>query len=296
MNYKIDKSLWKTDDKEWMAQRKEEWKHVLKSLNVIRDEDNSEIKKKLFKYHKELFFTGEYNISKEDELNFERPFPSELLFLLWYYPDKSLDKYISIIDSYMDGLRNVLYREKKPLEYSIGARNYFMSISCKIGFDSDYGFMGGREELLVQALFPSLDYNDTIDIIDESGNNKAEVHLGPKSEDIYMYAIAPIYAWFKGSPNNKYLPSQYFWRYLDYLLSVNDNCLNTHAKEVLTFVLYILKHTDEFKKFPKDTKHVVEFANKLRLQFENNEFGDVLMGYWNNAEKLYAEYMEEYEE
>ena len=101
---------------------------------------------------------------------------------------------------------------------------------------------------------------------------------------------------FKGKDKCCYHPSKYMWSYLDCGIQKQPDCLGRLGTEVLVYVLYMLKHTDEFKKFPKDTKHVVEFANKLRLQFENNEFGDVLMGYWNNAEKLYAEYMAGYEE
>ena len=88
-----DRKLWKTDDKQWMDERKNEWRYISKNLDIIKDECNAEIKKKHFKYFKNLFFKGEYEISEEDILHFERPIPALLLFVIWFYPIKTTEAY-----------------------------------------------------------------------------------------------------------------------------------------------------------------------------------------------------------
>lgn len=286
----IDKTLWKPDDKEWMKQRAAEWRCVVKSLDVIRNEPNLVIKKRHYKYHKDLFFTGEYTITREDELHFERPFPSELLFLLWYYPEKSLESYKRIIDGHMISLKNRLHLESGVLEYSIGTRSYFMRIAGNLGFDKEYGFMGGREELITKAFFPSYDYGDTITISDDSGQRSTDIHLGPKPKDMYGYTISGLLPMFEGFDKNRYLPAQYMWDHLDFSMTKYPETLDDLGVKILVKVLYICKHHEDYRKFPHEKSHVVQFADKLRQRFCNNEFGDALMNYWNDIDALYKKY------
>jgi hypothetical protein len=49
-----DDTIWQVHDKQWMAQRKEEWKKVKYALNIMTEGDDSRyFKKACHRYHKD---------------------------------------------------------------------------------------------------------------------------------------------------------------------------------------------------------------------------------------------------
>jgi len=59
--YKKFSELWKTDDKEWMKQRRKDWKSIQIQLDRMRDNNHfgfNSLKKKDYKYFKSYFLTG----------------------------------------------------------------------------------------------------------------------------------------------------------------------------------------------------------------------------------------------
>jgi len=284
----LDKSLWKTDDKEWMIQRKEEWRYIQKNLDIIRDYPNFEIKKKHYKYHKELFFKGEYELTKDDLEHFERPLGCPVFFNIWYCPEKSVEAYRKILDSVTDRIAegNLKRGQLEDFEYA-QCDTYFLNNAGKVKYDENYGFMGGREELVTRAMYPSYDYDDVKIIRNEELDREIKVHYGPSIETLGRYVVAPLDSLFRRGANKiKFLPAQYLWDHFDFAFTNNPGMLSDLQTRQLVAVLYICKHRESYKEFPHDKPHFVDFAENLRQRFENNEFGEPLLEYWNSIETL----------
>lgn len=280
----MDKSLWKTDDKAWMRQRKEEWKKVKYSLD-----EQGYIKKKNYKYHKELFLYGEtdYRPLNKDGYTYDLPFSpgGVILYLLWYYPDDDqavLDKLV------MD----TLLKDSGDNEvFAVGsARSMIFRLPTRggcNGYNADYGMMGAREEKIVHALYPSFDYDEVIDTykITETG-----VRLAPHPSGILNDLINHTLPLLTGYNKNIYSPGQYLWDHFDHNIDkIDPETIEKNADRLFTMI-YIIKHWQEWDRFPDDNPHIVAMVKKLKARFDNREFGNTLMGYWDNIEDLYEQY------
>ncbi|MDY7075922.1 MAG: hypothetical protein SXV54_03260 [Chloroflexota bacterium] len=83
-----DQELWRPDDPAWMKARKAEWRHVQKSLDVMR----LRISKKDQRHHKELFFFNRVDPGLvAGRMEGGEPFDSAFCFFeMWYHPEVSL--------------------------------------------------------------------------------------------------------------------------------------------------------------------------------------------------------------
>lgn len=96
--YESFSALWKTDDKEWMKQRRKDWKSILLQLNRLHDThgDFNSIKKKNFTFFKNYFLTGkatpETSIEEMPYCLWNRDYlPFYMLLQLWFCPDHSAE-------------------------------------------------------------------------------------------------------------------------------------------------------------------------------------------------------------
>lgn len=279
----MDKTLWRTDDKAWLKQRKEGWGKIKYSLD-----EQGYIKKKHYKYHKELFLYGETDYSLLNKNGFsELPFSpgGVLLYLLWYYPEDDqavLDKLV------MDA---ILIDSGDNEFFAFGSARSTIFIlptgGDSNGYDPDYGMMGGREERIVHALFPSFDYDD---VISTYKSTEAEVHLSPHPSDILHHLINHTLPLLTGYDKNVYSPGQYLWDYFDHNVDKIDPGKIDKKAERLFTTIYIIKYWNGWDGFPNENPHVVAMAEKLKARFDNREFGKTLMGYWDNIEELYEQH------
>lgn len=273
----MDKSLWKTDDKTWMKSRREEWKKVQKSL----DNQNA-IKKKFYKYHKQLFLYGELipHVRNED-MTSSLPFlpGTPILYLLWYYPVADLTTFRDLI---------VAHKDEKYIGVGTAGSEFFrlpVTNPSRGAYDREYGMMCGREELIVKALFPSYDYNETM-----TGYRGSLIHLAPHPKDVLRYiedSLEPLFSGYNERANI-YAPGQYLWDHF-------DHCIDTIRKDTIDvkpdrfyLLLYIIKQWESWERFPHDDERVVAIVEKLKARFDNREFDDTLMHYWDDIDSLYA--------
>lgn len=278
----VDLSLWKTDDKAWMNNRKEEWKNVKRSLDA-----QNAIKKKHYKYHKQLFFFGDLvpHVLNEDMTYFQPFHPgTPLLYMLWYYPVADLTTFRNLIEAHKDA---------KYINVSETGKTFLFQFPVtrpsRGKYDRKYGMMGGREELIVRALFPSYNYEDTT-----VGYRNSCIHLAPHPKMVLRYIEDSLHPLFGGynEGSNIFTPGQYLWDHF-------DHCIDAVRQEVIDArpdrfyqLLYIIKHWESWGRFPRDDERVVAIAEKLRARFDNREFGATLMDYWDNIDALYAAHPE----
>lgn len=97
-----NREAWKTDDKVWVKQRREQWKHIKDSLSQI-----IQLEKRNIKYLKLYYMTG-----KEDDrfpmTSYE--FMEGLLYELWFHPDHSIENWKQLRERHRDW---AAYEKKK---------------------------------------------------------------------------------------------------------------------------------------------------------------------------------------
>jgi len=169
-----DDAIWQVHDKQWMAQRKEEWKKVKYALNIMTEgNDPRYFKKKYHRYHQNLFFYGQKVMDGEilhmgsidgydryrDEPHLDKerflggdPFFRRLPFFeIWYHPRPEL------LD--LDGIRlEWLKNWSLPAMWEMAQKLLFVTGKNGKPFDPEYGAMGGREKLIVELCCPDVDY------------------------------------------------------------------------------------------------------------------------------------------
>jgi len=257
-------TFWHPDNKQWMAQRKQEWQHVKLSLDIMRN-----IKKMHYKYHKELFFTGE--VDQSDNLTFsvgsgDTPFDFILFFYeMWYHPEPSEAVFKEFFEaqtnpSTLARARDLLFRfqlEQFPL---------------------DYGMLGGREELFVKTLLPSNNWQEErwFEVV------KKGYPLCLTPNNIAHECLRGTQPFLVGSIDNIYAPGQYLWNYF----SDNFHLVTKHLEGIKDRMLYIIKNYEHLEKFPLDNPLSVNMAKSLKSRFDNGEFSPALLDFYMQVDSL----------
>jgi len=267
----MDNSAWHPGDKEWLAQRKTEWRLIQKHLKIF---SRVHFRGEYLKHHKELFFYGRIDPEVEEKYGddyFDWALP---LFIFWYHPEPSETVFQQIIDTQINAA---------PLNNS---REYLLeTFPAAAKFDTEYGMMGGREELMVKILVPSFDPAEEKIFVEQWVNasgkkitrtTKYPLCLHPNL--IARYCLNGIMPHIFGSKKNPYAPGQYLFDHFSILFgqvtdeySIGD--LRRLSKRVLTY------ETDE--DFPSGNPTAVALAKKLKTRYENRDFSEAMLAVWD---------------
>jgi len=132
-------SHWKTNDKEWMKQRRKDWKNILLQLNRLHDThgDFISIRKKDFSYFKNYFITGRATQETPiEEMSYclamhGEHLPFYILLQLWFCPDHSAET--------LEYLKNNTYLRVKDTQ----KENEFFEDAC-FTYRRTYHCYGGQ--------------------------------------------------------------------------------------------------------------------------------------------------------
>ncbi|MDJ0833591.1 MAG: hypothetical protein QNJ69_08735 [Gammaproteobacteria bacterium] len=267
-------TAWKSDDKEFMKTRKDEWAKVKQVLTLLK----TYISRSLHSQHRELYLTGDivktykpdkylygYSLSYNDVT---------LLFQVWYYPENNLDYFHILFDK----------ADKGDIEASRSSFNEYYRAIGNSEFDPQYGLMGGREESVFRTLYPSKNPEEI-----RAQKNPSDLMLGPDIRLICSHMISAYNPRFCGAIGNVNHHGQYIWDYLEYQLENHPN----EASKITGF-FYKMLHTAKYRektqpKFPLDKPDVIALADNLCRRFENREFSPGLMSLWDNIDDLYQD-------
>lgn len=266
----MTEDLWHPEDKDWMTQRKQEWRHVQKSLGII----GAHVRKKHYKYHKELFFFGKIE-SDDPDLRYDGggpPFANgQCFFELWYHPVVSLEAYQKIFDRQTS--TNNLLKSRRLLFLFQGFE-----------FPQDYGMLGGREELFVKVLIPSYDpqavrqlkgWEDKPYPLCFSPDELAQLCIGGTS--VFLHKDAQNY-----NPN-PYKPGQYLWDHVAHNLPHMTN--EDYVRWIGTMV-YRIKNHEHLNDFPHDYPVAVNLAKRLKARLDARDFAEPLLKLYDKTETL----------
>lgn len=123
-HYEEFRYLWRTDDREWLRERKQLWKGVQAQLKSLVYDGPVYFKENI-RYHKHYFFTGELlecddkwekAAPKHLKKYWGKPFPMPLVCVLWYLPE--------INSNVVDKLKDYVSTEEKRLYIKWGETQF----------------------------------------------------------------------------------------------------------------------------------------------------------------------------
>ena len=262
-------NLFHPDDKAWMTERKKEWRFIKANLKQFYYVKN--------KYHKQIkhwFFYGK----SMDDANPITPFGDlGLAFYLWFWPEKSLDAYCAILKEERHrwgGGRNALER----------IVNHFQT-----DFPGDYGMFGGREEMMLQAFMPYLDWKQPL-----PSTSTVHTFYGLHPATTIKTCIGQTYQLMVGIYINPYAPGQYLWDHFDYgfnhyleLCELDEiwekNTVNL-LKSLMRLMLNFYDREGTFRENPA----VVKLRDTLVKRFEEGGFCGSVMTLWQEQKQAHA--------
>lgn len=294
-------SYWHPDDKLWLKARKEQWKQVKKSLDIIT-KHHDEPKRKYHKYHQELFLYGTINsevkntrLKRKDENDylytghdaFEHVLP---IFQLWYHPDPTGLDLKTFIQPYlssgtMDSLREKLF----GYYYNAGAMYH------RPMFSSESGMMGGRELLMVQLLCPGYDFRKpAIEVADPNRAHGQGECLHPAFIEQRL-ASHTFIEMMQDARFIPYAPGQYLWDHFSYALEhypdlvfragggVSHEQKKNVILELIVVILDFVNRTDKSKNRPS----TIDFVENVMSKYEQKTFSDAMLKLWDEAKQNY---------
>ena len=289
----MSETFWYPEDKQWMKQRKEAWKSVKHSLDVI-SHYYSPFKRKYHKYHKELFLTGMVNdeaknifqgveYSNGNEV-FEYNLP---LFEVWYHPEPEQLDYKAMVISIIK--RTSIHRLRESLFV-----NYFR-MSCdksQIMLSSAEGMMNGREAEVVKLVCPGFDYLTPVHEELEYRPDWSQCYSPGKIEHNLKFGTRlELTGDARFIP---YAPGQYLWDHFSYAIEhypelvfnpkSSNYTYDEHKRFLLEIIAQILgfeKRRDKSRKRPS----TIAMVEQLIEKYESKSFSDPLLKLWDDAKQ-----------
>lgn len=153
-------------------------------------------------------------------------------------------------------------------------------------FDTDYGMFGGREELMVKTLVPSVDPNEEKLFSNKHVNRltgekkilttKFPLCLPPIL--VARYCLNGILPHIGGFRKNPYAPGQYLWDHLCALIeAVTDE---SSLKRLRELVVKVLTYESDAN-FPVDNPTAVRLARQLKERYDNRDFSEAMLIVWD---------------
>jgi len=265
---------WHSEDKEWIKTRKKEWLELKKnSLDI-----DTWFKQKDLKQVRHYFLTGEEdpdnplpdfshgkNLSK---------YPVPLFIKLWFYPEPS-------VELFRKWIKEAKSRDLKDCFYSIGNMNWQ-------GFNTDYGMMGGREELIIKALFgESFDEYKQL-YFEFTGKHKTDTSYANNvsiGDGIARWLLCgyPVYC----APQFRI---DHWWQSLPYKNDLDDE----RYQGTLIFTMYQVAFFKDPFDLPPEESRYYKVAEKLKDIFENKPLPPVVKELWEKVKNKEIEVPEWY--
>jgi len=256
LDAKIEKTAWKTEDKNWAKQRLQHWK---KLSSALRKE--GALLPKDVKYYKHYFLTG-YIIKDGIEFDFA-PTLNAVIFMM-FHPDQSAENLLTIYRQYC-----TVYR-KDRCNNSAG---YFMREIAGHDFGEN-GILNGNEELYCQILF---------------GDSKAEfskLHMA-KNDHAFGGYCQKLISFLLDNKSYIHHYQQYLTDFSFYAANQTDYTVAWKVREINFFLRVIAYYEllDSFKDINElHYKRAWILVDKVREKLTEPDLPKALLALWENAQ------------
>lgn len=260
------------------AARKAEWRNIKVNLNEME----IMVPRRTHKYHKQWFFTGELDpivnrrYAAIKPSNVPDPFDgAQLFFEMWYHPEPSLELFRKLVVNASD--------------YNFRQSRDALTNRFNLGkFSSDYGMLGGREELFVRALYPELDYKNATDT-----NSRGDtINLSIHPQLCAMFFLGHVIPLLLSDSVNPNAPGQFLMEHFCFGLERYPEQIFAHGdrefrefrlREFCRLVVDFHEREGEAVKRPAS----IGLRNRIYARFEARDFPEILMTYWDEQKKAY---------
>jgi hypothetical protein len=256
----LDTGVWRPKDKAWKAERKIEWGFISNNLKQV----HYELLGKTSGYitaHKWLFFEG--HVSEEDEPVGGDDFNAQLpFFLFWYHPELT----DAVCEQIIDYFSQDTYMARA---LSDSQRAFFLCADNE-KYKKEYGFMGGREELVFMHLMGE----KAMQIISDYGHGTFS-----SSDAIASSCYNGLNSVLRAL-NSPWHPGQFFWNnHIKPIFHEVREPRLTRYKNIFKMILFFDKHP----KTGKDDPHAIALREKLLAEYEAGELPDAMNKLWEEA-------------
>jgi hypothetical protein len=259
----LDPSAWRTEDKAWVATRKEEWRFIQPILKI--NEDMMTAKRGYLPAHKQFFFKGilpeEYHVHGWPAFGGKIP-----LFVIWYHPEIN-DEICTAV------LENCNQSRQAAATIAESLNRLFWLCNDK-KYDRRYGFMGGKEEWAVKYLcspraFEIANYHDW------------PLNNSMRPSKVVSHVSGGFHCVLNNVGTNPWHPGQYLWNHLiDVFDEVDNDLMIGNLCEAFKKVIYF----DEHYQTAKDDSHAIALKDKLLKEFkERDDIPDGIRALWEKA-------------
>lgn len=257
----LDTSVWKPEDKAWKKERKAEWRFISNNLKQV----HYGLLGKTSGYlttHKWLFLEGE--VMDEDlpvggkDFNYQLP-----LFLFWYHPE--------LIDTVCEQIVEHFSQDMYKARSLSDSRRAFFLYANNENYKKEYGFMGGREELVFKYLMG----DRATQII-----KKYDHVLYIDSTDfIGRHCYAGLNCVLR-SLNSPWHPGQFLWgSHIKSIFHEVEEPNLSRYKNIFKMVLFFDEHSNTSKNDPRS----IAMKDKLLAEYEAGELPDSMNKLWEEA-------------
>lgn len=255
---------WQVDSENWMRVRKSEWLELKnKSLDL-----HTWFSKSDFKQLRNYFLTGQEELSNPlpDYTHGKRlsKYPVPLFIKLWFYPEKDVEH-----------LRTLVFeakkRDLKDCYHSFGWSTYQI-------FNTEYGFMGGREELVSEVLYGQS--------LDEYKEIYCKAFTSSKTDEAYANQFrgvpSGIGGWLRhGYPVFSFVQYLYFHWYQS--LSDRTDLDDESIKGDTVYMMNQVLHFKDPMDLPPEESRYYKVAKQLEDIFENKSLPPVITDLWKKV-------------
>ncbi len=292
----VDASAWAGETKAEQAERKALWKVVQQNLVLITKA--TEISRANFKYHRALFFEGEYQGMKDG-----RPGGGprgafaymDAIFWIWYHPDIDALDIDDLRNHSTSGLDNI---RRTVLLDLVRAGAFPPDL-----LPSNYGLMGGREKQVMQYLCPGVDFRQKISL---SGRLSRKQYLPcPTPERVFWVCLGGTGRELR--TDALFFPhsmGQFLWPQLSFNLEhypdeflVDDQ--NGYAADKRRRILKLIAEIQHFSQRQDASARrpsTIALVERLTGMHERGEMSPALLELWQQAEDDRDALIEEHRE
>lgn len=278
-----DASLWRTDDKDWLENRKQEWKHVQFNLKVF---SRTTIRGSYLKHHKKLFFKGEISddlflSDGHREFYFILPF-----FVMWYHPALNA----TVTDEIVSWCSE---KDVSTATSLVSAREFVSNFrQRRTHLDPEYGFMGGKEQAITLALWGNNYFWGTQNPETKFDKVIYQYHLDQRGKHFYQqFALAAmnISNAFWGSARtilrkgkfHRYNVGQYLYKHA----LQATRCEHWEEHEQIKIVASDVLHCGDSPHFNQDDEYSRVFKGLMLERYNNGEFPEPIQSIWDAVKK-----------
>lgn len=262
-------SVWDELTSEQKKQRQVEWNHIKKNLKIMSPLMRFE--SGYLTAHKNLFFHGELS----EKIAYPWAF-----FYLWFYPVWDAETCRNLMEEIAQTTRTADGRvgALATIRWNILLRQKFMQFH----YESDYGLLGGREEVLIGQLMGEPGKGAFFDVpgFDEDSSGFSVVHM--------LRSICATNAVLRGVKGRHNVFGQYIWPHAAYYVKerisrANCDLNNEMFMSTIMNIISMLLFSDEHPDFDSNNIYAISARDRILAEYKDGKLDGPIQDWFEDV-------------